>query len=66
MYQTKVEMSTAGAADLKSLRRWPRVSFQGLQIEKRPWNHKFASAHDFPKFVKVVAAMAHEPRKSGH
>jgi hypothetical protein len=27
-------------------------SIQELQIEKRHWNHEFASAHDFPKFVK--------------
>src|ERR1700749_3009128 len=38
---------------------------QGLQIEKRYSNHRFASAHDFPKFVKVFAAMNHELRKVG-
>jgi hypothetical protein len=27
--------------------------------------NKFASAHDFPKFVKVGAAMEHELRKVG-
>jgi hypothetical protein len=41
----------------------PQVRFQGLQIEKRHWNHKFASAHNFLKFVKVRAVMAHDLRK---
>jgi hypothetical protein len=40
-------------------------SAQELQIEKRHWNHKFASARDFPKFVKVCAARHHELRKAG-
>jgi hypothetical protein len=41
----------------------PQVRFQGLQIEKRHWNHKFASAHNFLKFVKVRVVMAHDLRK---
>jgi hypothetical protein len=40
-------------------------SAQELQIEERNWNHKFASARDFPKFVKACAARDHELRKAG-
>jgi hypothetical protein len=29
----------------------------------RHWNHSFAGAHDFPKFVNGGAAMEHELRK---
>ena len=34
-------------------------------MAKRHWKHNFASAHDFPKFVKAGAAMEHELRKVG-
>jgi len=34
-------------------------------MERRHWNHGFASAHDFPKFVKVGAEVEHELRKVG-
>src|SRR3974377_2003279 len=40
------------------------MSFQVLQIDDTRIN-KFARAHDFPKFVKVGAAMEHKLRKVG-
>jgi hypothetical protein len=40
------------AAYLKFLHQQSANSIQELQIAKRHWNHIFASAHDFPKFVK--------------
>jgi hypothetical protein len=41
-----------GTAYLKFLPYQAANSIQELQIEKRYQNHKFASAPDFPKFVK--------------
>src|ERR1700744_3884093 len=40
-------------------------SGSGTSDRKRHYNHRFASAHNFPKFVKVLAAMDHELRKVG-
>src|SRR5581483_5231064 len=40
-------------------------SGSGTSDRKRHWNHGFASAHDFPKFVNGSAAMEHELRKVG-
>ena len=34
-------------------------------MEKRHWNQRFASAHNFPKFVKGGAEMVYELRKVG-
>jgi len=42
----------ASAAYLKFLHYQAANLFQELQIEKRHLNCKFASAHNFPKFVK--------------
>ena len=40
-------------------------SGSGTSDRKRYWNHRFAGAHDFPKFVNGRAAMEHELRKAG-
>src|SRR5262249_59447623 len=55
----------ASAADLKSLTHVRQNPIQGLQIENRHWNHKFASALCFPNSCKMCAAMDHELRKAG-
>jgi hypothetical protein len=34
-------------------------------MKQRHWNHGFASAHDFWKFVKVGTEVQHELRKVG-
>ena len=34
-------------------------------MDKGHWNHNFGSAHNFPRFVEVGAAMEHELRKVG-
>jgi hypothetical protein len=60
----RTTLRCTSAADLKLL-RCAAGSSQELQIEKRHWNHKFASARNFPKFVKVHAAREHELRKAG-
>src|ERR1700730_17006342 len=53
------------AADLKSLTHPWQDRVQGLQIESGTRIIKFASAHDFPKFVNGGSAMEHELRKVG-
>jgi hypothetical protein len=40
------------AAYLKLLHRWRKIPFRSFKWKKRRWNHSFAGAHDFPKFVK--------------
>src|SRR6516165_7881952 len=52
-------------ADLKSLRHKRRVPFRDFRSVSGTRINKFASAHDFPKFVKAGAAMEHELRKVG-
>src|SRR6516165_3837703 len=52
-------------ADLKSLRHKRRTPFRDFRSMSGTRINKFASAHDFPKFVKVGAAMEHELRKVG-
>jgi hypothetical protein len=37
-------------------------SIQELQIEKRHWNHEFAGAHGFPKFVSLCGILIYELR----
>jgi hypothetical protein len=46
--------NAAIAVHLKFLRRKRRILSE-LQMEKRHQNSQFASAHDFPKFVKGAA-----------
>jgi hypothetical protein len=41
-------------------------SIQELQTEKRYWNHKFAGAHDFPKFVNGGRGDVTGTSESGH
>src|SRR6516225_3285817 len=57
--------ATASTADLKSLHRKRRVPFRDFRSVSGTRINKFASAHDFPKFVKAGAAMEHELRKVG-
>jgi hypothetical protein len=52
-------------ADLKSLHCKRRVRSGTSDRQSGTSFNEFASAHDFPKFVTVVAAMEHELRKVG-
>jgi hypothetical protein len=55
----------ASTADLKSLHRKRLVRPGTSDRQSGTRLNKFASAHDFPKFVTVVAAIEHELRKVG-
>src|SRR6185437_10698771 len=55
----------ASTADPKSLRHKRRIRSGTSDRQSGTRINKFASAHDFPKFVKVGAAMEHELRKVG-
>src|SRR6516225_6541127 len=57
--------AAASTADLKSLHRKRRVPFGDIRSVSGTGIDEFASAHDFPKFVRVGAAMEHELRKVG-
>jgi TRAP-type mannitol/chloroaromatic compound transport system permease large subunit len=57
--------SAASTADLKSLHHKRRIRSGTSDRQSGTRTNKFASAHDFPKFVKAGAAMEHELRKVG-
>ena len=57
--------AAASTADLKSLHRKRRAPFRDFRPISGTRINKFASARDFPKFVKVGAAMEPELRKVG-
>jgi hypothetical protein len=48
----KIGTARTSAAHLKFLRHKRQVPFRNFKWESGTGNHKFASAHDFPKFVK--------------
>jgi hypothetical protein len=58
-------VTAASTADLKFLHRKRRIRSGTSDRLSGTGINKFASAHDFPKFVKVDAAMEHELRKVG-
>ena len=60
-----VKAAKASTADLKSLQRKRRIRSGTSDRLSGTGINKFASAHDFPKFVKVGAAKAYELRKVG-
>src|SRR6185312_2337196 len=55
----------ASTADPKSLRHKRRIRSGTSDRQSGTRINRFSSAHDFPKFVKVGAAMEHELRKVG-
>src|SRR3569832_892294 len=55
----------ASTADLKSLQHKRRIRSGTSDRLSGTGINKLAGTHDFPKFVKVGAAMEHELRKSG-
>jgi hypothetical protein len=61
----KLMSSDPSTADPKSLRHKRRIRSGTSDRQSGTRINKFASAHDFPKFVKVGAAMEHELRKVG-
>ena len=55
--------SSASAAYLKFLHHKRRIQPRNFKQKSGTRINVFARAQDFPKFVKVGAAMVHEPRK---
>ena len=48
----KIGAARTGAAHLKFLHRKRQIPFRNFKWISGTRNHTFASAHDFPKFVK--------------
>jgi hypothetical protein len=58
-------IATASAAHLKFLHHEWQIPFRNFKWKSGTRINKFASAHDFPKFVKGGAEVWHELRKVG-